>query len=300
MKLLHLLVGQIVILIVAIPSAMAAENACGPEPTVIDQQAVFQTEKNVLLSRIKFLESRKSIDRELLLHKKVQRIREVADQVRLQRQSTEDFLLFFRWMSTNIAGYNKYIQAGSYAAVLAKALPIPYAGQASVFAKFAVQFTISLNNASMALTNYYDTSQQFLTMADAMATSNNDNEKLLADATIFADRRLLKDVTEARNRLNTVADLSAGTLSFLESVNHYLCGTDEYWNKMKGVFKKDVDPKEKSFLSENINAMRAQAAKFNDRLKSFDDHTQKEITAVKSLSTYDDLLSSLPDSQSTH
>jgi hypothetical protein len=96
-------------------------------------------------------------------------------------------------------------------------------------------------------------------------------------------------MSDVQLKLATLSDLSAGALSFLESVNHYVSGTDEYWNKMKGVFKKDIDPKEKSFISESTNSLKSQADRFNGRLRTFEELGKKETAGVKSLAVYDEL-----------
>lgn len=36
---------------------------------------------------------------------------------------------------------------------------------------------------------------------------------------------------------------------------------------MKGVFKKDIDPKEKYYISESTNNLKTQAGRFNSKLK---------------------------------
>jgi hypothetical protein len=192
-------------------------------------------------------------------------------------------------MSDNLAGYNQYIQAGSYAAVFARMLPIPYAGQASIFTKFLAQFTVSLNEASVSVTNYMNSSWKFIVMADAIDLTKEIDENKVAEAASFADQQMLKDMNHAKNKLAAVSSLSSGALSFLESVNSYVSSTDEYWNKAKGLFKKNVDPKERSYLSESISNLKGQADLFNSRLKQFEQLGDQETTAVKSLAVYDEL-----------
>jgi hypothetical protein len=58
---------------------------------------------------------------------------------------------------------------------------------------------------------------------------------------------------------------------------------------MKGVFKKDIDPKEKSFISESTNTLKTQAGRFNSKLKVFDELGKKETASVKALAVYDEL-----------
>ncbi|QEM68451.1 hypothetical protein FO488_09910 [Geobacter sp. FeAm09] len=273
--------------------AQAEENVCGPTTPSEERLFNLQLENEGLKLKIKQLEAVKTISAERLRQKKVQRLREIAAQVKVQRQTTSDFQGFVTWMSTNLAGYNRYIQAGSYAAVAARMLPIPYAGQASIFTKFIAQFTVALNNASVSVTNYLNSSQRFIAQVEAMDPAKPLDDKAITETSLFADQKLLKDMNDAQAKLATVADLSSGALSFLESVNHYASGTDEYWNKVKGLVKKDIDPKEKSFLSESTSNLKTQANRFNGKLRSFEDITTKQAASVKSLAVYDELAADL-------
>ena len=242
-----------------------------------------------LQQRLADLESRKIVTVERLRQKKIIRLKEIAADVKLQRQSTSDFERFVTWMSSNLAGYNRYIQAGSYAALLAKMLPIPYAGQASVFTKFISQFTVALNEASVSINKYHNSSHKFIILTDCIDPLKTD-EKKIQEAAEFAEQQLLKDMSNAQARLSMISDLSAGALSFLESLNHYVSGTDEYWNKMKGVFRKDIDPKEKSYISESTGNLRTQAERFNKKLLNFEALGKRENISVKSLTVYDELI----------
>jgi len=84
---------------------------------------------------------------------------------------------------------------------------------------------------------------------------------IVADAARLADQKLLKEKNDAQLKLAALSDLSADALSFLESLNQYVSGTDVYRNRMKGVFKKDIDPKERILVSENISGLRNRAKK---------------------------------------
>jgi len=269
--------------------AYSAENFCGPLSPPEEQILRLQQDNELLAQKIKQLESIKVIPVDHLRQKKALRLKEIAADVKSQRQSTSDFEGFVKWMSANLAGYNRYIQAGSYAAVIARVLPIPYAGQASIFTKFVAQFTVALNAASVSITNYLNTSQKFITMTNAIDPQKTLDEKAISEAAHFADKNLLKDMSDAQLKLATVSDLSSGALSFLESLNHYVSGTDEYWNKMKGVFNKDIDPKEKSYISESTNTLKSQASRFNNKLKVFGELGNKETAGIKSLAVYDEL-----------
>lgn len=263
--------------------------------TPTEEQTLKLQQENALLSaRVTELESRRNISEDRLLQKKILHLKGIAADAKLQRQSMEAFQGFVSWMDQNLAGYTKYIKAGSYAAVVGRMLPIPYAGQASIFTKFAAQFTVALNNASAAINAYLVSSQKFVVMADSIDPTKPIVQKNVSDVSAFADKTLLKDMNDAQTKLATVSDLSSGALSFLESLNHYMSGTDEYWNKAKGMFKKDLDPNEKSFISENTNALKNKATAFNSKLNSFDELTRKQNARVKSLSLYDELLSELP------
>jgi len=270
-------------------TAQAAETTCRPLSPE-EQVVVLQQEKEQLNLKIRKLEESAVIPVEHLQQKKVQRLKEIAANVKQQRQATSDFEGFVKWMSTNLAGYNRYIQAGSYAAVIGRMLPIPYAGQASIFTKFVAQFTVALNAASVSISNYLNSSQKFLVMTDSISAAKTPDEKVLAEAVLFADRHLLKDMNDAQTKLAAVSDLSSGALSFLESLNHYVSGTDEYWNKAKGLFKKDIDPKEKSFISESTTGLRNQADRFNSKLKNFEELGRKETAGVKTLAVFDELI----------
>jgi hypothetical protein len=286
---LHYLMIISAAIFLASTSADCSENACGPTTSGEVQTIKLNLDNEALIQKIKQLESIRAIPVERLRQKKAIRLKEIAADVKIQRQSTSDFEGFVKWMSANLAGYNRYIQAGSYAAVVAKMLPIPYAGQASIFTKFVAQFTVALNAASVSITNYLNSSQKFIAMAEAIDPAKPLDEKAISETAHFADQKLLKDMADAQLKLATVSDLSSGALSFLQSVNHYVSGTDEYWNKAKGIFRKDVDPKEKSFISENTNSLKIQADRFNNRLKVFEELGKKETASVKTLAVFDEL-----------
>lgn len=271
-------------------SALAEENVCGPMSPAEESIMKLQQEILVLTDRLKELKETKGLSAKHLTTKKVQRLKTIAADARLQLQTTSDFQGFVTWMSTNLAGYNKYIQAGSYAAVLARMLPVPYAGQASIFTKFVTQFTVALNNASVSINTYLVSSQKFLGMIESLDQSKPLDQQTLAEVSRFADQNLLKDMHDAQMKLAAVAELSSGTLSFFESVNALASGTDEYLNKARGLFRKDIDPKEKRFLSESTETLRLQAAKFNGKLAAFKELAHKQTASVKSLTIYDELM----------
>lgn len=283
----------ILLLILSLPLSIQAEEIHAPVPVQTAITPAPHPEPDVLLlqTRIHTLESQSGLSIERLQAKKLLRIRDISVEASRQRHIAVDFEGFVTWMSDNLAGYNRYLQAGSYLATVAKVLPVPYAGQASMFTKFATQFTLALNNASRAVANYLASSRTYITLVESLPPAQSpDHDKKTAEAVRFAGQTLLKDMLEAQARLATVSDLSASTLSFLESLDHYASSTDEYVNKVKGLFKKDLDPKEKNFVSGSASSLRARADVYNGRLRQFADITQKETTLIKTLAVFDELI----------
>jgi hypothetical protein len=245
--------------------------------------------ENVLLQeKLKALEQC-SITSGDLAAKNCRRLKDVAADIRLQRQGLADFEGYVKWMSGNIAGYSKYLSAGSVAAGFAKVLPIPYAGQASVFTKFVSNAALSLSAASVSINKYLVTSQQFLARADALDPAKGAPAQEVSELVRFADQDLLKGMIEVEERLTSTSELSASSLSFLESLNHYVGSTDEYWTKTKSLLKSD-DKKEKSYLSESTSSLRNRALAFNGKFKLFSETVKKDAPLIKSLVAYDDLI----------
>ncbi len=245
-----------------------------------------------LKDQLRLLETT-SISGEFLLHKSYSRLVEIARDTRVQRQSMTDFEGYVKWMSANISGYAKYVEAGSVAAGFAKVLPIPYAGQASLFTKFVSNAALSLNSASVAMNRYLVTSQQFISRVESLDAVKVTGREI-SELTRFADEQLLRDMNDAQFKLAATAEISASTLAFLESLNHYVGSTDEYWKKTKSLLKRgDVDKKEKSFLCENIESLKNRAAGFNGKFKLFDETARKDAPLIKSLVTYEQLIHQL-------
>ncbi|MDD5171179.1 MAG: hypothetical protein PHN75_20350, partial [Syntrophales bacterium] len=267
----------------------AEERPSGPAAPDMGQAIGLQFEGEYLKLKTMQLDAVKAVAYEFLRQKKLQKLKETVAAVKAQRQTTQDFEGFFKWMSTNLAGYNRYIQASSYVAVAAKMLPVPYAGQASNFTKFVGQFTVAINKASLATTQYLSSSQKFIAMVEAINPATPLSDKALAEAHLFADQILLRDMNDAQKNLSAISNLSTGALSFLTGLSQFASETTGYWNKVKGLVKKDIDPKEKSYLSESINNLKIQAERFNGRFTVFEELAQKETALVKSLVVYDEL-----------
>ena len=233
-----------------------------------------------------------SISSGALAAKNCRRLKEVAADIRVQRQGMADFEGYVGWMSTNIAGYSKYLSAGSVAAGFAKVLPIPYAGQASLFTKFVSNAALSLSAASVSINKYLATSLQFLVRVDQLDPDSGVNAQEVSALVRFADQVMLKEMIEVQERLTSTSELSASSLSFLESLNHYMGSTDEYWMKTKSLLKSD-DKKEKSYLSESTTSLRNKALAFNGKFKVFGETVKKDAPLIKSLVAYDDLIREL-------
>lgn len=277
--------------------AMADETiAAGAVPGPGEQAiTALQAENDLLSKKVAELEAVPSISADALAAKSRQRLREIAADVKGQRQSMADFESFVTWMSANLSGYSRYIQAGSIAAGFARALPIPYAGQASVLTKFISQGVLSLNAASVSVSRYLATSKAFTARVDALdKAAPAAQAKEVADLTLFADQQLRQDMNDARLKLKTASELSSSTLSFLESLNHYVGSTDEYWNKTKSfISRKETEQQEKGYLSQSIQNLRNRAGGFNTRLRNFETSTEKDEALISSLKAYDELMRDL-------
>ncbi|RII29205.1 MAG: hypothetical protein CXR31_02110 [Geobacter sp.] len=261
--------------------------------------ATLQQENARLLQQLKTLEGTPALTSEALAKKNLQRLQEIARDTRTQRQSMTDFESYVKWMSGSLSGYAKYIEAGSIAAGFARVLPIPYAGQASILTKFVSQGILSLNATSVAINRYMGSSQQFVSRVEALDPVRT-NPQEVAALNRFADEQLGRDMQDVHQKLAGTADLSASSLSFLESVNHYVGSTDEYWNKTKAFISRgDAAKKDKSFLSESIAGLKNRTGAFNARLHQFSDSSRKAAPLIKSLGTYEELTRELSGSVTT-
>ncbi|MDQ5986136.1 MAG: hypothetical protein CSYNP_01855 [Syntrophus sp. SKADARSKE-3] len=293
-RLFAIIIVTLLVLNHILPGIIHAEDRKSiPVASDIGQALGLQFEDEYIKLKAIQLDAVKAVGYEFLRQKKLQKLREAADAVKAQRQTTQDFEGFFKWMSTNLAGYNRYIKASSYVASAAKVFPVPYAGQASNFTKFAAQFTVALNDASLSITQYVNTAQQFITMVEAINPAMPLSDKALAEAHLFADQKLLKDMSSAQKNLSAVSALSSGALSFLTGLSQFANETNDYWNRAKGLVKKDVDPKEKNYLSESVQSLKSQAEHFNGRFTAFEELAQKETACVKSLVVYDELMAEI-------
>jgi len=286
---------SLLFLFIMLATAAGAEETPSPDMLLRqkdDALSALQKDNAALQEKIRALEGMPRIGREELFLKSRRRLQEIAADVKIQRQSMADFENFVKWMTTNLNGYSKYIEAGSVVAGFAKVLPIPYAGQASVLTRFISQGILSLNAASVSIARYLDTSRQFISRVESLNQSGPDGGSgETADIARFADDRMLKDMDDVRARLASISELSASTLSFLESLNHYVGSTDAYWNKTRSIITgSEAEKKEKSYLSQSIQNLKNGAGRFNARLKIFEDSAKKDEPLVKSLVTYDELI----------
>lgn len=251
--------------------------------------AALKAEQLRLEQKIREMECAPVISSNELLIKNFQQIKALAGNTRVQRQSMADFRAFVTWMSSSLAGYEKYIYAGSVAAGFARVLPIPYAGQASMLTKFVSQGVLSLNAASGSIASYLKTSDRFLALVDAINPEHPDSAAVSA-AVRFADGELLRAMTDVQTKLRTSADISASTLSFLETLDHYVGSSDEYWAKTKAfISRDDAYKKEKSYLATSIDGLKNRAGAFNGKLQLLEETSHKDLPIIKNLAAYDDL-----------
>jgi hypothetical protein len=260
-----------------------------------DLLQALEKDNALLQEKIRILESIPRIDSDTLSRKNCRRLRDIARDTKAQQHAMADFEAFVKWMTGNLSGYSKYIEAGSFAAGFAKVLPIPYAGQASVLTKFISQGVLSLNAASVSIARYLVTSRQFIAKVDALDKSGVTGKSGEISETVrFADEQLLRDMNDVRSKLAATAEISSSTLSFLESLNHYVGSTDEYWNRTKSfVTRTEADKKEKSFLSQSIQNLKNGAGRFNARLRVFDETAKKDEPLIKSMGAYEELIREL-------
>jgi hypothetical protein len=274
--------------------ALADESVSLSLPHTNNDQtfAALQEENAQLNRKIAELESVPSIKTDALVMKNLQHLKEIAADVKKQRKILAESEAYVKWMATNLSGYSKYIEAGSFAAGFAKVLPIPYAGQASLLTKFISQGVLSLNAASVSLSRYLTTSRDFIARVDALdQLTPSGKESEVAKIARFADEQLRRDMNDAKVKLTTTAEISSSTLSFLESLNHYVGCTDEYWSKTKSfITREDTNKKEQGYLSQSIQKLKEKAGSFNSRLTTFQTLTKKDEALITSLRVYDDLI----------
>lgn len=251
--------------------------------------AALRAEQVRLEQKILEMECAPVVSSDELLAKNLRQLQELAANTRLQRQSMADFEKFVTWMSSSLAGYEKYIQAGSVVAGAAKVLPIPYAGQASMLTKFVSQGVLSLNAASGSIASYLKASDRYLALVAAIDPKQPDGARVSA-AVRFADGELLRAMTDVQAKLQTSADISASTLSFLETLDHYVGNSDEYWAKTKAfITRNDACKKDQSYLAASIEGLKNRAGAFNGRLRLFEETARKDLPLIKNLVAYDDL-----------
>ncbi|AAR35674.2 hypothetical protein KIP69_11130 [Geobacter sulfurreducens] len=272
------------------PASLTCEESLERRQKLVEELQALQVR---LEQKIREMECSPTVSSDELLAKNVRHLQDLSANTRAQRQSMADFEKFVTWMSSSLAGYEKYIQAGSVVAGFARVLPIPYAGQASVLTKFVSQGVLSLNAASGSIASYLKTSDRYLAMVDAIDPVRPDAVKVSAAAR-YADGELLRAMTDVQAKLRTSADVSASTLSFLETLDHYAGNTDEYWAKTKAfVTRNDAYKNDKSYLAASIEGLRNRAASFNGRLRLFEESAKKDLPLIKNLVAYDDLIREL-------
>lgn len=278
---------------------LVAVTACAPVSADLRGGSCngLQAENVRLQERVRQLESAPALTIDALAQKRFQRLQELARETRAQRAAMADFSGFVTWMTDSLAGYKRYVEAGSVAAGFARLLPIPYAGQAGMFAKFVSHFALSLSEASASISRYSVNSQQFLKQVDALGSSPVGKGKEIAELSRFVDSQLLKDMAEVRTKLGITAELSTSTLAFLEGLHQYLGSGDEYFARTKAFLTRKDEKVDKGYLTASIEGLKGRAGSFNAKLKGFDDSVRKSSPLVQSLSAYDGLIRELETKQ---
>jgi hypothetical protein len=218
------------------------------------------------------------------------RMKELAEELTHQRRTMVDFQAYISWMDGSLAGYGRYLEAGSFAAGFAKYLPIPYAGQAGQLTKFVSHFSLYLSETAGTIGQFLSSSQQFMTAVEAADRPGPDRQHRLATATFLADQLLARDMADLQVRLETVSSLSASANAFLTSLQSYLGSTDDYWQKTKSlVSRKEAEKKERGALAESIEGLRGRAGAFNASLRLYDAAVRNARPRIASLVAYDEL-----------
>jgi len=225
-----------------------------------------------------------------LNRKRLQRLQEVSREIKGQREAMADFDGYLKWMGGALAGYGKYVEAGSFAAGFARYLPVPYAGQAGQLTKFISHFALSISSTSAAVTNYLNSSKFFIAGVESLGISPEGRESDLAMLTFYADQQLSRDINELQGRLDSISDLSGSALSFLLGLQQYLGSTDEYWQKTKSLIaRKDAEKAEKGALAASIDGLRSRAEAFNGKLKQYDATVNSTMPRIASLVAFEEL-----------
>lgn len=243
-----------------------------------------------LFDCLKALPVQKGITLEELDKKRLSRLKELSAAVAGQRTAMLEFEGYVKWMGSALAGYSKYVEAGSFAAGFARYLPVPYAGQAGQLSKFIAHFALSLSETSAAVNQFLASSSHLTSSVDAIGADPKGKEGEMAALVFFADQKLTRDILDLQTKLETTSGLSSSALSFLLGLQQYLGSTDEYWAKTKSLMgKKEPDKAEKGALAGSIDGLRKRAEEFNKRLKGYDENVAKIMPLVNSLVTYDEL-----------
>lgn len=243
-----------------------------------------------LFDFLQALPSQKVLTLEELDQKRLNRLKELAKAVSSQHAAILEFEGYVKWMGGALAGYSKYVEAGSFAAGFAKYLPVPYAGQAGQLSKFIAHFALSLSETSAAVRQFLASASHFTTSVDALGASAKEKEAEMAALVFFADQKLAREMVDLQTKLSITSELSSSALSFLLGLQQYLGSTDEYWQKTKSlVSRKDADKGERGALAGSIDGLSGRAEGFNKRLKGYDENVRTIMPVIASLVTYEEI-----------
>ena len=93
--------SSLMIMICSVKTGHTEESACGSMTAAEEQVVQLQQDKQILNLRIKQIEA-KTLSLDRLSQKKAQRLKEIAADVKVQREATADFEGFVKWMCANL------------------------------------------------------------------------------------------------------------------------------------------------------------------------------------------------------
>lgn len=219
-----------------------------------------------------------SIAQEQLEQKTAQFAAQISANLKEQKSGFAEFENFLRWMSGSLTGYEKALHTSAQIAAVTKFLPIPYAGQASGFAKFAANFTLQLSNAGGALQKMQDAAQKYQKLLgeyEANPTSAN-----LSNCIKFADETLVPTIHDTAEKLEKIGQMSASMLGFLGAIDGYLQNADEMLGRAKSLLGGDVTA-DRAQMQQKSGLLRSKLDIFDKRCKALQELAKKESQLAK-------------------
>ncbi len=171
----------------------------------------------------------------------------VAQQVRGQSRSVDEFAGIISVMKATVSDYADIIKIGGYASNALRVLPIPYAGEVSNGTKLVSMTLVHINNATTALDRYKKSSTKFLNDFDALH-----RERLtaadVAKVSAFADETLMNDAMALQEAMGKIAKTSESLVALSDMMAKGIDTTSGYWDTAKGLVGMQPSAKEKETL----------------------------------------------------